>query len=149
LHDVRITIRPIADTYQFDCVLMPTLPHGSDVDSRVAARRGVLEHVDFPAALVFFSERLRGVFAPRGYEIVPRRAVDFPHERRSSPFKPYGQWERLPRTESELAARLALPKTITPYTFSIAVDRLLDPGLLHTLRSVTLAYEPTGTRAPE
>jgi hypothetical protein len=145
LHEVAITIRPDADVYQFDYMLTPSVPGETDLDSRIAAaaRLGVLEHVGFPAAIVVFSvERLPGIFLPHTYKIVPRSALNAPHDPRSSPFKPYGQWERVPRDDRGFAARLTVPQSIAPYAFFNALDRLLDPGLLHTLRSVTVAYEP-------
>jgi hypothetical protein len=120
-----------------------------DLDSWIArsSRWGVLEHVDLPMALIEFSLRcLRGGFTLETYTAVPRRAVDSPYERYSSPFSPTGRWKRVPAKEFGLAAELVVPISKVPYSFSNALDRLLQPYLFHVPRRVTLVHEAAPPR---
>src|SRR5207244_2712318 len=95
---ITLSIHPEGESYVFEASLAPVLPTPVDYDScrATAARRGVIEHVEFPMwLLALTSDKLQNRFAGRRDHLVPRRGYDeFPRPQ-SSPFEPYGRWERV------------------------------------------------------
>jgi hypothetical protein len=143
---IELSIHPEGESYVFEASLAPVLPTPVDYDScrATAARRGVIEHVEFPMwLLALTSDKLQNRFAGRRDHLVPRRGYDEFHRPQSSPFEPYGRWERVYSTphDTTLRARMSLPQSIAPYSFSKALDRLVHPSLFPRVDSLTLAHE--------
>lgn len=143
---ITLAIHPQGDLYVFDVALTPVLPMPNDRKSyiAVAARRGVIEHVEFPTWLLDLSRaKLQPTFAGRKDRLVPRRGYDELHLPDSSPFQPYGRWERAYSTPQDLTlrARMCLPQSIAPFPFSKALDRLVHPYMFPRVDSLTLAHE--------
>lgn len=129
-----------ADRYILDyCITASFAAVKPAVDYEViAAKRGVLEHLEFPSRLAQLSnEWLEGRFTGDGYRLVRfDRDAYF-----TSPFAPSGCWQKLPSSPTDLSvrARLVVEESMVPDSFAISLNRLSNTNSFDT---VTIRYEP-------
>jgi len=145
-----LILRGEEDAYVVEYTLDPLVPTGSlSVDDYVAqsARRGAIEHYEFPGRLKMLSrEWLEGRLTPPRDRLVPHSDDPIP-TRRSMPFQPYGRWERLPPNDpfdARLRARLRTDRSICPYSFADLLNQLgYNAPHFDTL---VVTYEPAQQR---
>jgi hypothetical protein len=133
-------IRRDGDRYLLDyCITASFAAVKPAVDYDViAAKRGVLEYLEFPSRLTQLScEWLEGRFTRDGYRLV--RLVRDAYF--TSPFAPSGRWQKLPPSPTDLSvrARLVVEESMMPDSFAISLNRLSNTNWFDT---VTIRYEP-------
>lgn len=144
----QLHLRAASGLYTLEYRLSAGLRPPSETCSEVhAMRRGLLEYDLFPARLATLSrQKLEGVIVPGSRRLVPRRRDIY--SSRGSPFKPAGEWEKLPShpTAAVVAARLVVDRSTSPYPLFEILNKLIYNS--PDFQMLTITYASAGEGRP-